>query len=59
MKLANLKNSMDDSKDKRSINKQNIITINIFFELSNVVEYIYTLTPSKIYNTGYSTLNNI
>ncbi|MGN1012359.1 MAG: hypothetical protein ACI4ON_00825 [Clostridia bacterium] len=38
IKFANLKNSIEDSKESNNISKYNIITINIFLELSNVVE---------------------
>lgn len=38
IKFANLKNSIEDNKESNNISKYNIITINIFLELSNVVE---------------------
>ena len=38
IKFANLKNSIEDNKESNNISKYNIITINIFVELSNVVE---------------------
>lgn len=57
IKLANLKNNMDDKNDNNSIIKYSIITNKIFFWLSNLVEYIYTLVPSNMYSKGYNNSN--
>lgn len=57
MKFASLKNSIEESIFNNNINKYNVITISIFLELSNVVEYMYTLIPRRMYSIGYIILN--